>query len=96
MLADIHSQLLNRRPPFGHEVLACVKSLPQYTLTVKEIGVSTHGGKDSVKVELSITCGLAVEQLNGSKGKKIKGHTQMTAILILTSDSEMVDFRRIP
>ncbi|KAF7337997.1 ATP-dependent DNA helicase MER3 [Mycena venus] len=88
--------LLNRRAPFGHEILACVKEFPQYTLAVKEIGVSSNGGKDPVEVELSITCGLAVEQSNGPKGKKLKGRTQMTAILTLTSDLEMVDFRRIP
>ncbi|KAJ6531293.1 hypothetical protein B0H19DRAFT_1242397 [Mycena capillaripes] len=88
--------LLNRRPPFGHEVLASVRELPQYTLVVKEVEVHSNGGKDPVEIELSITCGLALEPSNGPKGKKQKGRTQMTAILTLTSDSEMVDFRRIP
>ncbi|KAJ6490475.1 hypothetical protein DFH09DRAFT_1003499 [Mycena vulgaris] len=88
--------LLNRRPPFGNEVLASVNELPQYTLAIKEVEVHSNGGKDPVEIELSITCGLAVEQLNPSKGRKQKGRTQMTAILTLTSDSEMVDFRRIP
>ncbi len=95
-LPDILSQLLNRRTPFGHEILASVKEFPQYTLAVKALAVHSNGGKDPVEVELSITCGLAVEQSNAVKGKKLKGRTQMTAILTLTSDLEMVDFRRIP
>ncbi|KAJ7461495.1 Sec63 Brl domain-containing protein [Mycena latifolia] len=88
--------LLNRRPPFGNEVLASVRELPQYTLAIKEVEVHTNGGKGPVEIELSITCGLAAEPLNPSKGRKQKGRSQMTAILTLTSDSEMVDFRRIP
>ncbi|KAJ6490602.1 Sec63 Brl domain-containing protein [Mycena vitilis] len=89
--------LLNRRPPFGHEVLASVRELPRYTLAVNEVEVHSNGGKDPVEIELSITCGLAVEATpNGSKAKKQKGRAQMTAILTLTSDSEMIDFRRIP
>ncbi|KAJ7137709.1 P-loop containing nucleoside triphosphate hydrolase protein [Mycena epipterygia] len=86
--------LLNRRPPFGNEILASVNELPQYTASVKEIEVHSNGGKGPVEIELSITCGLAVGL--SSKGKKQKGRSQMTAILTLTSDSEMVDFRRIP
>ncbi|KAJ7709458.1 hypothetical protein B0H17DRAFT_1190666 [Mycena rosella] len=88
--------LLNRRPPFGNEVLASVKELPQYTLAIKEVDVQTNGGKDPVEIELAITCGLEVEPLNPSKGRKQKGRTQMTAILTLTSDLEFIDFRRIP
>jgi ATP-dependent DNA helicase HFM1/MER3 len=61
------------------------------------VGVYSNGGKGPVELELSVTCGLAVEQSNGSKGKKVDGgRTQMTAVLTLTSDSEIVDFRRIP
>ncbi|KAF7363796.1 ATP-dependent DNA helicase MER3 [Mycena sanguinolenta] len=91
-------KLLNRRSPFGHEVLASVAEFPQYTLAVQELGVRFNGGRDPVELELSITCGLvAVEQPSASKGKKqLKGRTQMTAILTLTSDLEMIDFRRIP
>ncbi|KAJ6502143.1 Sec63 Brl domain-containing protein [Mycena sanguinolenta] len=90
--------LLNRRPPFGHEVLASVAEFPQYTLAVQKLGVQSNGGRDPVELELSISCGLvAVEPPNASKAKKQpKSRTQMTAILTLTSDSEMIDFRRIP
>ncbi|KAJ7112430.1 hypothetical protein C8R43DRAFT_1159023 [Mycena crocata] len=88
--------LLNRRPPFGNEVLASVKELPQYTVAIQEVEVHSNGGKDPVEIELSISCGLVVEPPNGSKGKKHKGRSQMTAIMTLTSDLEMIDFRRIP
>ncbi|KAJ7085715.1 Sec63 Brl domain-containing protein [Mycena belliarum] len=88
--------LLNRRPPFGNEVLASVRELPQYTLAIKEVEVHTNGGKDPVEVELAITCGLATEPQTSSKGRKQKGRSHMTAILTLTSDLEMIDFRRIP
>ncbi|KAJ6618834.1 Sec63 Brl domain-containing protein [Mycena sp. CBHHK59/15] len=88
--------LLNRRPPYGHEVLASVNELPQYTLAITEVEVSSNGGKDPVEVELSIKCGLLVEPLSVPKAKKQKGRYQMTAILTLTSDMEMIDFRRIP
>ncbi|KAJ7172122.1 Sec63 Brl domain-containing protein [Mycena filopes] len=91
--------LLNRRSPFGHEVLAAVREFPQYTLAIQEIEVHSNGGKDPVEIELSISCGfVAVEPTSGSKGKKARGrtYTQMTAILTVTSDLEMVDFRRIP
>ncbi|KAJ7827539.1 hypothetical protein B0H14DRAFT_2814688 [Mycena olivaceomarginata] len=54
--------LLNRRSPFGHEVLASVKELPQYTLAVQELGVHSNGGKNPVELELSITCGVAVDR----------------------------------
>lgn len=73
-----------------------MKELPQYTLAVQELGVHSNGGKNPVELELSITCGVAVEQASASKAKKPKGRTQMTAILTLTSDEEMIDFRRIP
>ncbi|KAJ7481219.1 inner membrane protein import complex subunit Tim54-domain-containing protein [Mycena galericulata] len=83
-------------PCSATKVLASVNDLPQYTLSIKEIEVHSNGGKDPVEVELSVTCGLVAEPSNGSKGKKARGRTLMTAILTLTSDLEMVDFRRIP
>ncbi|KAF8205795.1 hypothetical protein K438DRAFT_2014648 [Mycena galopus ATCC 62051] len=88
--------LLNRRSPFGHDVIASVQELPRYTLTIQELGVQSNGGIGPVELELSITCGLAAEQSSAPKAKKPKGRIQMTAILTLTSDSEFIDFRRIP
>ncbi|CCM03617.1 uncharacterized protein FIBRA_05759 [Fibroporia radiculosa] len=89
--------LLNRRPPFGHEVLAAVQQLPEYTLNINEIEVTTHGGKKAVEVELLIECGLITDGTPGPKMKKAKNKfTDMTTVLTLTSDLDFIDFRRIP
>ncbi|PIL24262.1 hypothetical protein GSI_14015 [Ganoderma sinense ZZ0214-1] len=86
--------LLNRKPPFGHDVLFAVNQLPQYQITISEIDVSPK--KDGVEVELSIHCGL-VQDLKTSSMKRSKKQKRrdMTIVLTLTSDSVFVDFRRI-
>ncbi|TBU35674.1 P-loop containing nucleoside triphosphate hydrolase protein [Dichomitus squalens] len=86
--------LLNRKPPFGHEVLAAVNRLPQYQVDLSEVGLSV--GKDGISVTLSVECGLAqdVKAASWKKNKKQK-RRDMTLVLILTSDHGFVDFRRI-
>ena len=88
------NQYLNRKSPFGQEVLAAANQLPQYTLSVTEIDVSAQ--KDGVDVELSIECGL-VREPRAQASKKNKKHKRhdMTTVLTLTSDNNFVDFRRI-
>ncbi|EPQ57931.1 P-loop containing nucleoside triphosphate hydrolase protein [Gloeophyllum trabeum ATCC 11539] len=89
--------LLNRRPPFGHEVLACLAELPRYILTITEQAITSRGGKGPVNVEILVECGLASDQASHApKPKKNKARRgDMTAILTLTSDLDFVDFRRI-
>lgn len=90
-------QLLNRRSPFGLEVLTSVRELPQYHLNIKEVSVSSDGGNTPVTVELSVECGLADAPTKGTKTKKHKGRSMdMTAVLTMTSDLDLLDFRRIP
>ena len=86
---------MNRKPPFGHEVLAAVNRLPQYTIDLTELSVSVE--EDGVVVELDVECGLkqAAKTLGLKKNKKSK-RTDMSMVLTLTSDSHFVDFRRIP
>lgn len=88
------NQLLNRKSPFGYEVLAAVNQLPQFTLDVIEDGVSTR--KNGVEVDLSIVCGLVreVKAYGSKKNKKHKRHN-MAMVLTLTSDNNLIDFRRI-
>ncbi|PFH54231.1 hypothetical protein AMATHDRAFT_135953, partial [Amanita thiersii Skay4041] len=88
--------LLNRRPPFGQEVLASVLDLPQYSLEVKELCISTnqHGGP--VQVELSIHCSLMDSQRNLHLNRMKRREASMTVIYTITSDMEFIDFRRIP
>ncbi|KAF9469215.1 hypothetical protein BDZ94DRAFT_1181827, partial [Collybia nuda] len=90
--------ILNRRSPFGLEVLKSVQELPQYYLHINEVSVTAGGGNSPVTIELSIKCGLFNVQTNPPpKSKKAKGRgIDMTAVLTMTSELELIDFRRIP
>ena len=93
-LANV-SQLLNRRPPYGHEILSNVQELPQYSLSIVEDDVTTYKGKQPVKINLTITCGVldAIEKPRGSKNRARS--LGKTSILSVTSEMDFVDFRRI-
>ena len=91
---------MNRRPPFGFEVLASARELPEYSLSVAEVNVkSSLGGQKPVEVELSVECSLVADHSTAgpSKAKKQQGRSSnMTTVLTLTSDLDFIDFRRIP
>ncbi|KAG1778474.1 hypothetical protein EV702DRAFT_154436 [Suillus placidus] len=89
-------ELLNRRSPFGAEVLLAANELPNYFLALTEVKVSPSDGKSPVDVELSVECGLLLDKRasTGSKKQK-KGGFDMTTLLTITSDFVFVDFRRI-
>ena len=89
-------QLLNRRPPFGLEILSCLADFPQYVLKVKEVEVHSDGGVNPVQIDLAIECSLLEDKTGSSKTKKRLRGFQMTAVLTLTSDNELIDLRRIP
>lgn len=94
--ADSTKQLLNRRMPFGHEVLECLRQFPVYQLTIKATSVNSDKGRGPVEVDVDVECGLS-EPLGSSIQKKTKGrHIDYTSVLTLTSDNEFVDYRRIP
>ena len=89
-------QLLNRRSPFGFGVLASAAEFPQYSLSVKETDIFSDG-TNPVQVHLLIGCGLVNEVLPSIKPKKASRHAMsITVVLTLTSDMDMIDFRRIP
>ncbi|KAF8965195.1 P-loop containing nucleoside triphosphate hydrolase protein [Flammula alnicola] len=90
--------LLNRRPPFGLDVLASVADMPQYILNIKETRIQSDGGKNPVQVDLLIECALMEDKTTNSvKPKKQRTRSfQMTAVLTLTSDLDLIDLRRIP
>lgn len=90
---------MNRHSPFGLEVLASLKDFPQYHLEILEKVVYSYGGKGAVEVELSIECGLLEDHRSPSKPMKKKNKTfggNVTAILTVNSDMDLIDFRRIP
>lgn len=89
-------QLLNRRPPFGFSVLASVAEFPLYSLGVKETDIFSDG-TNPVEVHLLVECGLVDEVSPSIKPKKQSRHAMnITVVLTLTSDMDMIDFRRIP
>jgi len=95
LLLYLPIQLLNRRPPFGLEIITAARELPSFSLEINEVAIKSSGG-GPVEVTLSIECGLTTEEAVAPKGKKPKGRTlQVTAVLTLTSDNEFIDFRRI-
>ncbi|KAF5387525.1 hypothetical protein D9757_006602 [Collybiopsis confluens] len=74
-------------------MLAAAREFPVYLLDVKEKRIHSDGGKNPVRVDLTIQCGVTEET---TKFKKPKGRTShMTSVLTLTSDNRFVDFRRI-
>ncbi|EAU88744.2 ATP-dependent DNA helicase MER3 [Coprinopsis cinerea okayama7 len=87
--------LLNRKPGFGHEILGLVNALPRYEVKLKEIALQADG-KSDVEVELAVECQLLNGDTfaTGSKKSKNRGFN-MTAILTISSDMELLDFRRI-
>ncbi|KAL1744365.1 hypothetical protein HDZ31DRAFT_82770 [Schizophyllum fasciatum] len=89
--------LLNRRPPLGHEILAAVHDMPQYSLAIKEIEVHPGGGDRPATAEFLVECGVIDPTEVGNNGKKAKakGGT-FTSVLTVTSDDDFIDFRRIP
>ena len=92
--------MLNRRSPFGFELLASAREFPEYSLSVTEVDVtSSPGGQKAVEVELSVDCSVVTNQstAGASKAKKQQGRgSNMTTVLTLTSDLDFIDFRRIP
>ncbi|KAK2466807.1 hypothetical protein APHAL10511_001065 [Amanita phalloides] len=88
--------LLNRRPPFGQEVLASMKELPQYTLDIQQSQLRGGSGTDPIEVDLTVHCGL-VDRCDNVRAKKVKRReANMTVVYAVTSDMDFIDFRRIP
>ncbi|KAG8989050.1 Sec63 [Tulasnella sp. 427] len=86
--------LLNRKPPFGHDILEEVSALPKYRLKINEAALTHSGGTEPVVASLAIEVGLD-GPLTTPRGKKapILG---FASVLTVTSDMEFIDYRRIP
>lgn len=70
--------------------------MPRYDLRVEETGVY-ESKENGVEVEISITCGLANTGQEGMKRKDKKLSRKvidMTSVLTISSDYELIDFRR--
>ncbi|KAF9052836.1 hypothetical protein BJ165DRAFT_1339967 [Panaeolus papilionaceus] len=91
--------LLNRRSPFGLDVLASLAELPQYDLDIRELSVTSNQGKGPVEVELSIHCSLVHGSDTNPRLTKKSTRARsfhVAVILTITSDMELIDLRRIP
>ncbi|KAH9945850.1 P-loop containing nucleoside triphosphate hydrolase protein [Epithele typhae] len=86
--------LLNRKPPFGHDILSAACQFPQYSISISEVEVFSQ--KNAVQATLSISCGLLQSgKLNHSKRSKKSKGTDMTSVLVMMTDNTFVDFRHI-
>jgi ATP-dependent DNA helicase HFM1/MER3 len=91
----LRKKLFNRRPPFGYDILECLRQFPQYKLNFIPTSVESRKGKGPVEVDLDIECGLMQELAKSNK--KGRGRmVEMTSVLTMTSDNEYIDYRRIP
>jgi ATP-dependent DNA helicase HFM1/MER3 len=91
------AQLLQRKIGFGHEIVASASAMPRYDLRVEETGIYESKG-NGVEVEISITCGWANTGQEGFKRKDknlSRKVIDMTSVLTISSDYELIDFRRI-
>ncbi|TDL24911.1 P-loop containing nucleoside triphosphate hydrolase protein [Rickenella mellea] len=87
--------LLNRKPPFGYDLISHVQDFPQYKLSITQDDLTSDGGRNPVIAELTIQCSL-LEQTGFKSGKKPRSRSLgMTNILTVTSEYEFIDFRRI-
>ena len=87
-------QLLNRRLPFGLEVLQGAKEIPEFRLRVVDDLVETFGGKEDLTCTITIECSATAE-FSTQKRRKQRTALGFTNVLTLTSDERFVDFRRI-
>ncbi|RXW22343.1 hypothetical protein EST38_g3523 [Candolleomyces aberdarensis] len=88
--------LLQRKLGFGHDIVALASAMPRYRLEVEETGVYESKEK-GVEVEIAITCGLINTGQEGGKPKDKKVSKKvfdMTSVLTISSDYELIDFRR--
>ncbi|CEH17714.1 DNA/RNA helicase MER3/SLH1, DEAD-box superfamily [Ceraceosorus bombacis] len=85
--------LLNRKPPFGKKVIESAKALPRFAVHIElqEQSLKAVPGR-GVCGSVSAT---VEQQQKECKGRRF-GHTMFVVCLALTSDNELVDFRKMP
>lgn len=76
-------------------MIAAVKELPFYSLRVTQTDVRTSKGQKPVEIDLTVECSIIDDRSPALKAKKAKGrYRDMTAIITMTSDMDLIDFRR--
>jgi len=89
---------LLKRTGIGHRIIDAAEAIPRYQVTIEEQNIISSGeGQTGVDVELSVTCALVNPEAlgKGSTKGKLKTFGDTTSILTISSDFDMVDYRRI-
>ncbi|KAG8747588.1 Sec63, partial [Ceratobasidium sp. 428] len=86
--------LLNRRSPFGSELISAAQSLPKYSISITETCATINHTKSTLDVTISVTISA---KLTRSEANRFSNNfnTRGSSILTLLSDNQYVDFRRI-
>ncbi|CUA67753.1 hypothetical protein RSOLAG22IIIB_03180 [Rhizoctonia solani] len=86
--------LLNRRPPFGWDIISSARALPSYSIIAEELSSAANKATDTVDIELLVTVSA---KCGSTKDNQVpKGFdARVTSILTITSDNQFIDFRRI-
>ncbi|KAG9128506.1 Sec63 [Ceratobasidium sp. 392] len=86
--------LLNRRPPFGSELISAARALPRYSISIAETSTGINRTKNTLDITISVTISAKLTQSKAnrfSKNLDIRG----SSVLTVLSDNQYVDFRRI-
>ena len=87
---------MNRKSPFGQGIIKDAQELPNYILGIREETVSSNRGRDAVIATLTVSVGLQNPPHDAPSGKKKQKGLGMTSVLVITSDDNLVNFRRVP
>ncbi|CAE6451269.1 unnamed protein product [Rhizoctonia solani] len=86
--------LLNRRPPFGSDLISSARALPSYSVSVEELSSAANKAANTVNIELLVT--VSAKYASTEDNRAPKGFdARVTSILTITSDNQFIDFRRI-
>ncbi|KAG9103376.1 Sec63 [Ceratobasidium sp. 370] len=86
--------LLNRRPPFGSDLVSAARSLPRYSISIVETSTAINHAKSALDVTLSIAISAKLSQGKVNRFSK-NFDTRSSSVLTVLSDNQYVDFRRI-
>lgn len=86
--------MLNRRSPFGSDIISITRTLPAYSVFVEELSSAANKATNTVNIELLVT--VSAKYTPTKDNHTPKGFdTRVTSILTITSDNQFIDFRRI-
>ncbi|CAE6372058.1 unnamed protein product [Rhizoctonia solani] len=91
---DRIDMLLNRRPPFGSDIVLSARALPIYSIFIEELSSTANKIANTIDVKLLVSVLAQYASTEGSQSRS-DFDTRVTSILTITSDNQLIDFRRI-